>query len=56
MDVIVGTTLTESFLAGLEWKGQAEYQKAKRVVWKVSPTNVEVAGYARNASGLFQVS
>ncbi|XP_071811456.1 probable serine carboxypeptidase CPVL isoform X1 [Apostichopus japonicus] len=55
LDVIVGTTLTESFLAGLEWKGQAEYQKAKRVVWKVSPSNVEVAGYARNASGLFQV-
>lgn len=55
LDVIVGAPLTEAFLASLEWKGQAAYKTAKRVIWKIDPSDVDVAGYARNVNDFYQV-
>ena len=31
----------------LQWKGQQEYINAERKVWRVNPSDVDVAGYVR---------
>lgn len=49
LDVIIGTALTERFLEQLEWSGAEEYRASERVVWRVDPHDVDVAGWARSA-------
>ncbi len=46
-DFIVGASLTERFLPKIKWSGQSGLAAAQRVIWKINPTDVEVAGYAR---------
>jgi vitellogenic carboxypeptidase-like protein len=47
LDVIISTALTSRFLADLQWAGQQQYLSAPRSVWRVHPTDKEVAGYAK---------
>lgn len=55
LDVIIGAPLTERFLPGVAWRGQAAYKAAHKAVWRVKPTDVEVAGYARQVGNFTQV-
>lgn len=52
---IVGTLLTEAFLRKLQWSGQNDYLKAKKMIWRVSPSDREVAGYYRQVNNFIQV-
>lgn len=51
LDVIIGAALTERFLPLMEWSGQKEYMAAGRSVWRINPTDEEVAGYVRQVHG-----
>ena len=55
LDVIIGAALTESFLPGVAWSGQAAYNAANKSVWRVHPKDTEVAGYARTVGNFSQV-
>lgn len=55
LDVIIGAALTERFLPGVAWRGQAAYRAAPKAVWRTKPTDVEVAGYARVVGNFTQV-
>ncbi|XP_066441741.1 probable serine carboxypeptidase CPVL [Eleutherodactylus coqui] len=55
LDVIVAAPLTERFLQTVPWSKLEEYKKAKRSVWKIRPTDTEVAGYVRVAGEFAQV-
>ncbi|KAE8596603.1 hypothetical protein XENTR_v10016174 [Xenopus tropicalis] len=55
LDVIVAAPLTERFLPTVPWSKVEEYKKAERFVWKVLPTDTEVAGYVRVAGEFSQV-
>jgi len=55
LDVIVALPLTEAMLQTVDWKYQAEYLSAPRQVWRVRPTDVEVAGYVRCVHDFYQV-
>lgn len=55
LDVIIGAALTETFLPGVEWAGQAAYKAARKAVWRIHPTDTEVAGYARTVGNFSQV-
>lgn len=55
LDVIIGAALTERFLPTVEWSGQAEYKNADRMVWRITDTDPNVAGYVRVVSNLQQV-
>jgi len=47
LDVIIGAALTERFLPTVQWAGAEELKTTKKSVWRVHPSDVEVAGYAR---------
>lgn len=55
LDIIVAAPLTESFLQSVKWRKAEEYKKADRMIWKVAPTDPEVAGYVRVVDNLVQV-
>ena len=55
LDVIIGAALTERFLPGVAWHGQAAYKAAPKAVWRVKPSDTEVAGYARVVGNFSQV-
>ena len=55
LDIIVGAPLSERFLTVLSWTGQSEYLAANRTVWKISPSDEEVAGYIRQVGKFWQV-
>lgn len=55
LDVIIGAALTERFLPTVQWAGAAEYKKAKKAVWRIKPTDTEVAGYVRQVRNFTQV-
>jgi vitellogenic carboxypeptidase-like protein len=56
LDVIVALPLTEQMIETISWKYAADYQRGKRIVWKVRPDDVEVAGYVRRAHDFYQVA
>ena len=56
LDVIVAHPLTEAMLQTLDWVYKQEYLRADRAVWKVHPTDTEVAGYVRRVHDFYQVS
>jgi vitellogenic carboxypeptidase-like protein len=56
LDVIVALPLTEQMIETINWKYAADYQRGKRIVWKVRPDDVEVAGYVRRAHDFYQVA
>lgn len=55
LDIIIGAALTERFLSLLKWPDSAQYLAAPRNVWRVNPTDKEVAGYARQVHKFTQV-
>ena len=52
----VGTILTEGFLNVLDWSKSEQYKKAERIPWKVEESDLEVAGYVRQAGSFYQVA
>jgi vitellogenic carboxypeptidase-like protein len=55
LDVIVAGPLTEAYLQKLSWSGQQEYLVVNKTIWKVNPTDTEVAGYARTVKNFVQL-
>ncbi|CAH1237866.1 CPVL [Branchiostoma lanceolatum] len=55
LDIIVGAPLTENFLWSLPWSKLQQYQKADRTVWKINPSDTEVAGFVRQVDNFYQV-
>ena len=55
LDVIIGAALTERFLPSVPWHGQAAYKAASKAVWRINPSDKEVAGYARVVGNFTQV-
>ena len=56
LDIIVAIPLTETFLMTVPWDGLAQYKAAERIIWKINPTDKEVAGYVRQVKNFYQVS
>eukprot|EP01116_Phalansterium_solitarium_P008793 TRINITY_DN2275_c0_g1_i1.p1 TRINITY_DN2275_c0_g1~~TRINITY_DN2275_c0_g1_i1.p1 ORF type:complete len:469 (-),score=183.36 TRINITY_DN2275_c0_g1_i1:252-1658(-) len=54
-DFIVAATTTEAFIQSLDWKGMDGYRHARKAIWRVNATDVDVAGYARQYSSISQV-
>jgi vitellogenic carboxypeptidase-like protein len=52
LDVIIGAALTETMLPTIPWSGQKEFTQADKKVWRVQPTDTEVAGYVQQFSRL----
>ena len=55
LDVIVAVPLTEAMLLTVPWKYQSEYLRVPRQIWRVRPTDTEVAGYVRRVHDFYQV-
>jgi len=51
LDIIIAASLTERFLPFLQWSGQGEFAAAQKKVWRVTSTDVEVAGFVRECRG-----
>jgi len=56
LDVIVALPLTEAMLQSMDWFHKAEYLRTKRMIWKIRPDDVEVAGYVRRVHDFYQVT
>jgi len=56
LDIIVALPLTEGMLQTVPWQYLDEYKRAKKSVWKVHPTDTEVAGYVRRVHDFYQVA
>ncbi|XP_786169.3 probable serine carboxypeptidase CPVL [Strongylocentrotus purpuratus] len=56
LDIIVGAALTENFLQGLAWAGQDGYLNSNKTIWKVHPSDTEVAGFVRQYKDFYQVT
>ena len=56
LDVIVAVPLTEAMLLTVPWQYQPEYLRVPRQIWRVRPTDVEVAGYVRRVHDFYQVN
>lgn len=54
-DFIVGAALTEEFLPTIWWSGAEGWAKAPKVIWKITSTDADVAGYARQYCNFTQV-
>jgi carboxypeptidase C (cathepsin A) len=55
LDVIVGASLTESFLSALQWSGASGFAQATKNIWKVTKSDIDVAGWARQYQNLTHV-
>ncbi|XP_035688950.1 probable serine carboxypeptidase CPVL [Branchiostoma floridae] len=55
LDIIVGAPLTENFLWSLPWSRLEQYQTADRTVWKINPSDTEVAGFVKQVDNFYQV-
>ncbi|KAI1289754.1 putative serine carboxypeptidase CPVL [Halotydeus destructor] len=55
LDIIVAAPLTENFLHNVRWSGQDEYLKTAKQVWKVDPSDRDVAGYVRHVRDFYHV-
>lgn len=49
LDIIVASPLTERYLASIPWHGASDFAKSPRVVWRVSESDEEVAGFVQYA-------
>lgn len=52
LDIIIGAATTENFLSDLQWSGSTAFAKAQRSVWRLSPSDPEVAGFVRAGGNL----
>jgi len=48
-DFIVHPVTTQKMLWNLQWAGLNDYRAADRVIWRINPSDVDVAGYVRQA-------
>ncbi|KAL8558529.1 hypothetical protein ACOMHN_038853 [Nucella lapillus] len=55
LDIIVAVPLTEAWLQTVQWKGLPAYKTVDRAVWKINPTDTEVAGWVRQVNNFYQV-
>jgi vitellogenic carboxypeptidase-like protein len=55
LDIIIPVPMTEAFLLTVPWSGAQKYKQADRLIWKVNPSDTEVAGYVRQVGGFYQV-
>lgn len=55
LDIIIGAALTERFLQTVQWSGQDRFQNSSRMVWRLSPSDPEVAGYVKVVDNFQQV-
>jgi len=46
-DIILSAPNCENFLRTLQWNNSSAWHGAERTIWKVSPTDFEVAGWVR---------
>lgn len=53
-DIILGGPVCENFLRGLVWSGQNDFLSAQKIIWKVQPTDQQVAGYVRQTGKFVQ--
>ena len=56
LDIIIAVPLTEAWLQTVQWKGLPDYKNASRFVWKINPSDTEVAGWVRQVQDFYQVS
>lgn len=50
LDIIIAVPLTMNWVAQLNWFGADELRQATRTIWKVAPSDTEVAGYVKTAN------
>lgn len=55
LDIIIPVPMTEAFLLTVPWSGLNQYLVADRLVWKVNPSDTEIAGYVRQVNNFYQV-
>ena len=55
LDIIIAVPLTEVWLQTVQWKGLVDYKNAQRLIWKINPSDSEVAGWVRQVDNFFQV-
>ncbi|KAK7099541.1 probable serine carboxypeptidase CPVL [Littorina saxatilis] len=55
LDIIIAVPLTEAWLQTVRWSGLVDYKNAERRVWKVTPSDTEVAGWVRQVKNFYQV-
>ncbi|KAL8558528.1 hypothetical protein ACOMHN_038852 [Nucella lapillus] len=55
LDIIIAVPLTEAWLQTVPWTGLEEYKKSDRGVWKINPSDSEVAGWVRQVGNFYQV-
>jgi len=55
LDVIIGAALTEAMMPSLGWSGSERFHRARKSVWRITPQDTDVAGYAKQYDTLTQV-
>jgi hypothetical protein len=45
----------EKTLLELKWKHASQFKKSQKVIWRVDPSDYEVAGFVHNSFNLYQV-
>ncbi|KAG1654105.1 putative serine carboxypeptidase CPVL [Nymphon striatum] len=55
LDIICAPVLTEKFLQLLKWKYAEEYKNNTRQIYKVLPSDSQIAGYYRNVGEFYQI-
>ena len=53
-DIILGPAMCENFLRTLVWPGHNAFLAAKKIIWKVLPSDQQVAGYVRQTGEFTQ--
>ncbi|CAF0794133.1 unnamed protein product [Didymodactylos carnosus] len=49
LDITCAHKLTLNWVSALQWSRADEFRRAPRLIWKVEPTDAEVAGYVQTA-------
>lgn len=55
LDIIIPVPMTEAFLLSIDWSGKDLYRTTDRMIWRVNPSDKEVAGYVRIVKNFYQV-
>jgi vitellogenic carboxypeptidase-like protein len=45
LDIICAESLTLNWVGDLQWSHSSEYKSAERIIWKVDPSDNQIAGY-----------
>jgi len=52
LDIIIGAALTEAALFEMRWSGYDAFVASKKSVWRLTPSDPEVAGFVNSGGGL----